>query len=157
VTTKKAPAKKPAGSVEAKFFRALNKLVEPSIRKGYASSRLAPGGIVVLETKGRRTGRRYRVPLAAMHLGRHVVVGTFRGRRSAWVKNVAADPDVRYWLAGEPRSATAIVVTQGRRKPRKLPPAAARLWALLKPYTHAGWAFAILSPRAARRSRKIAA
>ena len=43
-------------SVEIEFFRMLNRLVEPRIRAGLGSPCLAPGGVIVLETRGRRTG-----------------------------------------------------------------------------------------------------
>src|SRR5207247_1617975 len=96
---------KPRGrcTVEAQFFRFLNRLVEPYVRAGWASPRLVPGGLIVLETRGRKTGRPSRVPLAATRIQRHIVVSTFLGARSQWVKNVSANPQVRYWLRGRPR------------------------------------------------------
>ena len=141
-----------APSVEIQFFRLLNRLVEPHIRAGWASPRLVPGGLIVLETRGRRTGRRSRVPLAAIRIDGHVVVSTFRGGRSQWVKNAAADPEVRYWLRGRPRKARALVIAS-RRRPRgrrKLPAAVRWLLRALVPYTYAGWAFAVLVPEAPR-------
>ena len=45
---------RPTGpSLEIQFFRLLNRLVEPYIRAGWASPRLVPGGLVVLEVRGR--------------------------------------------------------------------------------------------------------
>ena len=133
---------------ELEFFRMLNRLVEPHIRAGWGSPRLVPGGIVVLETKGRRTGRTHRVPLAAIRVQGHTVVSTFRGRRSQWVKNAAADSQVRYWLRGRAREARAFVIAPGcqLRGHDGLPPALRLLLPFLVPYTHAGWAFAVLSP-----------
>ena len=141
-----------ACSVEVRFFRMLNQVVEPHIRAGWASPRLVPGGLVVLETKGRRSGRRQRVPLAAIRIDRHVVVSTFRGNRSQWIKNVAADPEVRYWLRGRPRQARALVVTDRQRPSRRVKLPAAVRWLLRAaiPYTYAGWAFAVLVPVAVR-------
>ncbi len=133
----------------------LNRLVEPRVRAGCASPRLAPGGLVVVEMTGRRTGRRTRVPLAATRIQGHLVVSTFRGRRSQWVKNLLAQPDVRVWLDGRARNATALVLAPDHR-PRhaKQLPAALR-WALsfLVPYTYAGWAFAVLAPEARSGAR----
>src|SRR5215470_17446208 len=102
-------------SVEAQFFRMLNRLVEPHIRAGWASPRFVPGGLIVLEHFGRRTGRRARVPLAAVRIDGHIVVSTFRGGRSQWVKNLTANPEVRFWLRGRPRKARAWVISAQRR------------------------------------------
>ena len=142
-------------SVEVRFFRMLNQLVEPHIRAGWVSPRLVPGGLVVLETKGRRSGRRSRVPLAAIRIDGHVVVSTLRGDRSQWIKNAAADPEVRYWLRGRSRKARALVITATQRPSSgvKLPAAVRWLVRSAIPYTYAGWAFAVLAPVAAR-SRK---
>src|SRR5262245_61192869 len=135
-------------TMEAPFFRLLNLLVEPHIRAGWASPRLVPGGRVVLETTGRRSGRRSRVPLAAIRIDGHVVVSTFRGDRSQWVKNARADPQVRYWLRGRPHKARALLIT-ARRRPgsrAKLPATVRWLVRSVLPYTYAGWAFAVLAP-----------
>ena len=141
-----------ARPVEVQFFRMLNRIVEPYIRAGWASPRLVPGGLIVLETTGRRSGRRSRVPVAAIRIDGHVVVSTFRGSRSQWVKNLSANPDVRYWLRGRPRKARALVISARRRSgvPRTLPTAVRWLVRSLVPYTHAGWAFAVLAPEPGR-------
>jgi deazaflavin-dependent oxidoreductase (nitroreductase family) len=138
-----------ARSAEARLFRSFNRVVEPSIRKGFGSPRLTPGALIVLETVGHKTGRRTRVPLASVRVGEQILVGTFRGKRSAWVKNLAADPNVRYWIGGRPRSATATVLHPGRapRKRKSLSPAACAVLPFLAPYTRAGWAFAFLAKR----------
>jgi deazaflavin-dependent oxidoreductase (nitroreductase family) len=147
-STEAAAVEKVPRSVEAEFFRLLNRIVEPRVRAGWGSPRLAPGGLVVLETKGRRTGRRSRVPLAAMQLRDHVVVTTFRGNRSQWVKNAQANPKVRYWLRGRPRQARAVVLSPNGQDPdlRSLPAPLRLLARFLQPYTCAGWAFALLLP-----------
>ncbi len=140
-------------SVEVEFFRLLNRLVEPQIRAGLGSPRLAPGGLIVLETKGRKSGRRARVPLVATRIQGHVLVATFRGGRSQWVKNLAANPETRFWMGGKPRPTRATVIAPSRR-PQPLPklPALLRVVvSFLVPYTRAGWTFAILAPRRNRR------
>jgi deazaflavin-dependent oxidoreductase (nitroreductase family) len=137
-----------SSSVEVQFFRMLNRLVEPRIRAGWASPRLVPGGLIVLETRGRQTGRRSRVPLAAIRIDGHVLVSTFRGNRSEWVRNLSAHPNVRYWLRGRPRQARALVIStrHHQRGGEELPAAVRWLVRLLMPYTYAGWAFAVLAP-----------
>lgn len=143
-------------TVEVQFFRMLNQLVEPHVRAGWASPRLVPGGFIVIETEGRRTGRRSRVPLAALRVDHHVVVSTFRGNRSQWVRNLAANPNVRYWLRGRAHRARALVVSAGHRErlPKDLPAAVRWLLRSLLPYTYAGWAFAVLRPSEAAAGRK---
>jgi deazaflavin-dependent oxidoreductase (nitroreductase family) len=147
------PAVKSRSSVEVEFFRFVNRWVEPQIRAGLGSPRLAPGGLIVLETKGRKSGRLARIPLVATRLQGYLLVGTFRGGRSQWAKNLAANPDTRLWIGGKPRLATAFLISSSRR-PQPLPklPALLRaVMALLVPYTRAGWTFAILAPRKKRR------
>ena len=95
--------------LEADFFRGLNQFVEPLVRVGLGAPVLFPVGAVVIETKGRKSGRRSRVPLIAAMVGNLVVVSTVR-RRSNWLKNLAADPEIRFWLSGREREATAFAI-----------------------------------------------
>ncbi len=136
-------------SLEVEFFRMLNRVVEPAVRAGVGSPRLVPSGFIVLETVGRKTGRLRRSPLAATRCGRYVIAATFRGDRSQWILNLAAQPRTRYWLGGKPRNARAFVMYEGKRfrVPRSLPTGMQRVVRFLAPYTKAGWAFAVLSPR----------
>ncbi len=136
-------------SIEVEFFRMLNRVVEPLVRVGVGSPRLIPSGLIVLETRGRKTGRRIRSPLAATRIGDHIVIGTFRGKRSQWVLNLAAQPRTRYWLRGRPREAKAFVMHPDKRfrVPKSLPRPMQSVVRFLAPYTKAGWAFAVLSPR----------
>ena len=141
------------GAIEVEFFRFLNRWLEPQIRGGLGSARLVPGGLIVLETRGRKTGRRMRVPLVATRIQGHVLVASFRGRRSQWAKNLAASPETRFWMGGKARAAEAYILAANRR-PRplpKLPPLLRLVMVFLTPYTHAGWSFAILAPRRAAR------
>ena len=136
-------------SLEVEFFRMLNRVVEPIVRSGVGSPRLAPSGFIVLETIGRKSGELRRSPLAATRIGRHMIVATFRGDRSQWVRNLAARPRTRYWARGSPHEARAFVIRDGARArvPSWLPVPLRRVARLLQRYTRAGWAFAILSPR----------
>ena len=142
---------------EVEFLRFLNRWVEPQVRAGLGSPRLVPGGLIVLETRGRRTGRRARIPLVATRFGDHVVVGTFRGDRSQWTRNLEAKPETRFWMGGRARPARATVIRAGR-SPRAgaLPPLLRVVAALLAPYTRAGWTFAVLAPQRLREKRTAA-
>jgi deazaflavin-dependent oxidoreductase (nitroreductase family) len=135
-------------SLEVEFFRMLNRVVEPIVRRGVGSPRLAPSGFIVLEHVGRKSGELRRSPLAATRIGRHMIVATFRGDRSQWVRNLAARPRTRYWTRGRPHDAQAVVIRAGSaRIPASLPAPLRRVARFLVPYTRAGWAFALLSPR----------
>lgn len=136
-------------SIERAFFRNLNRIVEPLVRAGLGSPRIVPGGLIVLEMRGRKSGRTLRTPLVATHMGGHVIVATFRGDRSQWVANLAADPKVRYWLGGRAHEARAFVIRDGKRfrVPKSLPAALQGVVKILAPYRKDGWAFAVLSPR----------
>jgi deazaflavin-dependent oxidoreductase (nitroreductase family) len=142
-------------AIERQFFRLLNRMVEPPARAGWASPRLVPGGVIVLETIGRKSGRRFKVPLAAVRFQGHTLVSTFRGRRSQWISNLAANPQARFWLRGRARNARAVVVAPGlrTRTDGNVPAPLRWLVPLLETYTRAGWAFAILSPAEAPRRR----
>jgi len=138
------------GSIEREFFRTLNRVVEPLVRAGVGSPRIVPGGFIVLETRGRKSGRKVRTPLAATRLGGYVLVATVRGKRSQWVLNLAADPKARFWVGGRVREARAFVIHEGKRfrVPASLPRPLQLVVEILAPYRKAGWAFAVLSPRA---------
>ncbi len=143
-------------SIEVEFFRTLNRVVEPMVRAGIGSPRIAPSGFIVLETRGRKTGRLRRNPLAATRIGNHVFVATFRGNQSQWVRNLVAEPRIRFWLGGKPHDARAFVMHEGKRfrVPKSLPKPLQSVVRVLASYTKMGWAFAVLSPRkTACRSR----
>lgn len=143
------PRQSPLRPLEVEFFRTLNRVVEPLVRAGFGSPRIVPAGFIVLETRGRKSGRLRRVPLAATRLGGYVLVGTLRGNRAHWVRNLAAQPRTRFWLGGRPREARAFVMHEGKRfrMPKSLPPPVRGVVRLLVPYTKVGWAFAVLTPR----------
>ena len=103
----------------------------------------------MLENRGRKSGRLHRTPLAATRLGNYVVVATFRGGQSQWVRNLAAQPRTRFWLGGKPRDTWAFVMHEGKRfrVPKSLPFYLQSVVRVLAPYTKLGWAFAVLSPR----------
>ena len=55
---------------------------------------LAPG-LVIVETRGRRSGRRRRTVVGAHHEDGTLWIVAEQGRHAGWVRNVAADPRVR--------------------------------------------------------------
>jgi deazaflavin-dependent oxidoreductase (nitroreductase family) len=133
---------------EPAFFAAVNALVEPVARAGLLSSAVWPVGVISLETKGRRSGRSHRVPVLAMHHGEHVLVATARVTRSDWFRNLEANPEVRYWLAGQVLAARAIRVLPDGVVDELLPDSVACAVASASaPGRLAGWRFAVLAPR----------
>jgi hypothetical protein len=134
--------------LEREFFRMLNRVVEPAVRHGVGSPRFVPGGLIVLESTGFKSGQKRRTPLVATRFMGHVFVSTVRADRSFWVKNLQLQPRTRYWLAGKPRQAKAFVMAPGKRyrSPASLPPAVRKITDFLAPYTRAGWAFVVLAP-----------
>ena len=137
--------------IEQKFFRGLNALVEPAVRRGIGSPTLLPGALVVLESTGFKTGALRRTPLLSLRVGRYRIVSTVRGERSFWVKNLAQQPEVSYFLGGKRRRARAVVLVEGQEvtsstsHPRFL----GALVAILSIRARNGTAIAILSPSGA--------
>jgi deazaflavin-dependent oxidoreductase (nitroreductase family) len=140
--------------LERDFFRLLNAVVEPAVRRGLGSPRLLPAGLIVLETVGFKTGIQRRTPLAATRLGKYVFVSTFRADRSFWIRNLRKQPQVSFYQGGRRRAAEAFVVMPGKRyqRPKSLPPAIGRITDLLAPLTGSGWGFAVLMPPRGERN-----
>jgi deazaflavin-dependent oxidoreductase (nitroreductase family) len=135
-------------SLEQKFFRALNSVVEPAVRRGAGWPAFGPSGLIVLESLGFKSGKLRRSPLLATRLQDHLIVSTYRGERSFWIKNLQKKAEVRYYLGGEAREAEAFVVTPGQtyQSPLYLPPLVGMLTDALAPLTRRGWSFAVLIP-----------
>lgn len=134
--------------LEREFFRKLNAVVEPAVRKGVASPRIAPGGLIVLESTGFKSGQIRRTPLLAMRLGKYVFVSTVRGERSFWVKNLQKKPRTRYFRGGREHETKAFVIAPGKRyqRPKSLPPLIGLLTDAFAERAPDGWAMAVLMP-----------
>jgi hypothetical protein len=138
--------------LEAEYFRMLNRMVEPVVRAGLGAPGLFPVGAIVLETKGRKTGRRSSVPLMATLAGDLVIVSTVR-QRSNWLRNLSAEPEVHYWIRGRELQARAFAIRNGALIGQDPPERTRCLVDLLKRHSALfGTAFAILVPDAMRGS-----
>lgn len=89
-------------------FRALNSVVKPTVQVGIGNPWPIGGGLVLLETVGRRSGEWRSVPLVATRFGDKVVVSTVRSN-SLWLSNIEHDQRVAIWLGGTRRTGTAMV------------------------------------------------
>jgi len=72
---------------------------------------VAPRALALLETTGRRTGRRRRTPVGTGLDGDVFWVVSEHGERSAYVKNLIADPRVRVKVGLRWRTGRASLVT----------------------------------------------
>ena len=135
-------------ALEAQLLRTLNQFVEPMVRAGYGSPCITGTGLIVLETRGSRSGLPHRVPVFATLIDDYLLVATLRGERSQWMRNVRITPEVRYWLGGRVRQATALALS-GEKPPETqgLPPLMRDLASSLHRIAgQLGVAFAILTP-----------
>jgi deazaflavin-dependent oxidoreductase (nitroreductase family) len=85
--------------------RSLNHAAVAALRLGLPFPPYPADGALVMETFGRRTGRRRLVPMGCLKDGDRVLVVAEHGRTSDWLRNALAAPGakVRVWLAGRPR------------------------------------------------------
>jgi deazaflavin-dependent oxidoreductase (nitroreductase family) len=135
---------------EDDFYSGINSVVEPYLRAGFGTPGLCANGIVLLETIGRRSGRVINVPLMAVSFGDVVIVSTVRARRSQWIRNVVANPEVCYWLRGRAKKVRAFVMGDGAPVALRaaMPLHARAMASMLHPLTITDdIAFAILMPR----------
>ncbi len=96
---------------ERAFFRSLNSVVEPAVRKGLLSPKCAPAGLILLETIGFKSGKVRSTPLLATHVGDYTFVSTVRGKQSFWVRNLQQQPDIGFYKGGSLKKARSVVIT----------------------------------------------
>ncbi len=132
--------------LERRAVAALNSVARPSIQRGLGSPCLVPWGLVVLEHKGRRTGRTYTSPLLAMRLGRRVLVTTYRKERSHWIRNLEEWPRTHLWMNGRRRPYHARVLGGGGRNDRLEAILERPLWPAVRALVAAGFAVSVLEP-----------
>jgi deazaflavin-dependent oxidoreductase (nitroreductase family) len=82
-----------------------NHLVSPLVKAGVATGVLR--GWAILETTGRRSGRRRRTPVGNGLRGDTFWIVAEHGRRAGYVRNIQAEPRVRVNVRGRWRSGTA--------------------------------------------------
>jgi len=85
--------------------RSLNRAAVATLRLGLPVPPYAPDRALVLETFGRKTGKRRLTPMGCLREGDQLLVVSEHGRRADWLRNALALPHVRLWLAGKPYQA----------------------------------------------------
>lgn len=96
-------------------FRIVNRfLAVPLLRAGLGPFLATPwtGSLMVLRTRGRRSGRRRDVPLGYVIRDGRVYFCAGFGRPTAWLHNIAADPNVDVLLPGGAFAGVAEEVTE---------------------------------------------
>jgi deazaflavin-dependent oxidoreductase (nitroreductase family) len=83
----------------------INQFAEAIIRAGVGAPCYVGVGLVLIETKGRKSGLPRSVPVLAQRVGNRLFVSTIR-KNSQWVKNLVADPAPRVVLHRKSRSVT---------------------------------------------------
>jgi len=108
------------------------KLVNPIVRAAARAGIPLPL-VVILETRGRKSGEPRRIPVGKAITGDTLWIVAEHGRRAAYVKNIETDPHVRVRAGRRWRSGTAHVLydddwrERQRRLPNKLNSATVRL------------------------------
>jgi deazaflavin-dependent oxidoreductase (nitroreductase family) len=136
--------------LEQVFFRHLNAIVEPLVRRGIGSPSFTPTSVILLQTVGFKSGQQRRTPLLAIRLGNYILVSTARGNRSFWVKNLQKNAEVKYYLGGKEKDSKAYVLLPGCNKelPKSFPGGIQKVASFLLENAPEGWAFVILAPQA---------
>lgn len=90
--------------------RSLNRASVATLRLGLPVPPYAPDRALVLETFGRKTGKRRLTPMGCLRDGDRLLVVSEHGRHSDWLRNALAASGVRLWLAGRPYRAQVEVL-----------------------------------------------
>jgi deazaflavin-dependent oxidoreductase (nitroreductase family) len=108
------------------------KVVNPIVRAAARAGIPLPL-VVILETRGRKSGESRRIPVGKAIIGDTLWIVAEHGRKAAYVKNIEADPHVRVRAGRRWRSGTAHVLydddwrARQRRLPNRLNSATVRL------------------------------
>ncbi len=138
-------------SIEKLLFQNLNRVILPGVKSGWLSPANLPTTAIALEVRGRVSGKKRTVPLVAWQWGDTLIVATFRGDRSQWLRNLASAEKARVWLAGEPANYRAFVMSRKLETSKQPGGVLGTVIEALRPSTYIGWAFAILEPPRARQ------
>lgn len=131
--------------VQSDFIRSVGKGLMPWIEMGFGNPLFWPTGAVVVEVADKATGRKYKLPLTATRMGNLLLLTAIR-HDASWLQNLIATPDVRYWFAGQPRKAKAMIVTPDTEFPTDERVKYLLQW-LRQQSRLTGWSFAVLAPR----------
>lgn len=99
------------GVWERRYFRVLNAIMRVLLRSPVHG--LRSGRVLLLEFRGRRSGRRYRMPLSYWERSPTDVVCLTSATWSRWWRNVDGCPVV-LWHRGQRRDGCAELVVDGR-------------------------------------------
>ena len=109
-----------------------NRIINPVMRAAVRAGLPTPS-VAILETTGRKSGQPRRTPVGNSLVGDTFWIVTEHGRRTAYVKNIQADPRVRVRIGRRWRTGTAHLMPDDdarerqRRMPNKMNSAAVRL------------------------------
>ena len=98
------------------------KLLNPVVRAAARASLPLPM-VVILETRGRRSGKLRRIPVGRALEGDTLWIVAEHGRRASYVRNIEAEPRVRVRVGRRWRSGTAHVLPDDdwRERQRQIP------------------------------------
>ncbi|NMB54041.1 MAG: nitroreductase family deazaflavin-dependent oxidoreductase [Leptolinea sp.] len=94
-----------------RFFRALNKRIVENYRRGIGPVNIT----LLLTTTGRKSGLPRITPVQYEEVDGLIYVGSARGQKSDWFKNILADPRVHVQIQKREFDAIAEAVTDTRR------------------------------------------
>jgi deazaflavin-dependent oxidoreductase (nitroreductase family) len=98
------------------------KLLNPVVRAATRAGLPLPM-VVILETRGRRSGQPRRIPVGRAQEGDTLWIIAEHGRRASYVRNIEAEPRVRVRVGRRWRSGTARVLADDdwRERQRQIP------------------------------------
>ena len=122
------------------------RMFNPAIRAALRRGLRAPGW-ALLETTGRKTGQKRTTPVGDGLVGSTFWIVSEHGARSAYVRNIEADPRVRVRVRGRWRSGTAHLVPEDDPRARQRLLSRRRPTARLNALLVRGWGTDLLTVR----------